>query len=117
MESFEAIRPFDVFSSRCPSREAFERIFSRWGLLVLARLSVGELRFGELHRAIDGISERMLSQTLRTLEDEGLVERREWDEKPPRVDYRLSEAGERISRSIAVVIQDLYAEMERMRRG
>jgi DNA-binding HxlR family transcriptional regulator len=106
-------QPFDVFSTDCPSRQAFDAIFSRWGILTLARLSEEPVRFGELCRAVGGISERMLAQTLKVLEDEGLVERREYDVKPPRVEYRLSESGVRLSRSIGGLIADLYGELER----
>ena len=106
---------FDVFHPNCPSRQAFDQIFSRWGILVLARLSEGPARFGALHRAVGGISERMLSQTLKVLEEEGLVLRQEWDEKPPRVEYSLTESGRRISSSIAGVISQLYGELEARR--
>jgi DNA-binding HxlR family transcriptional regulator len=108
---------FDVFAPQCPSRQAFDHIFSRWGILVLARLTREAMRFGELRRAIGGISEKMLSQTLKTLEAEGLVERAEWDEKPPRVEYRLTPAGERISDSIGSVIRNLYRELARNYSG
>jgi DNA-binding HxlR family transcriptional regulator len=106
-------RPFDIFSTDCPSRQAFDAIFSRWGILTLARLTEEPVRFGELCRAVGGISERMLAQTLKVLEEEGLVERREYDVKPPRVEYRLSESGVRLSQSIGGMIGDLYGELER----
>jgi DNA-binding HxlR family transcriptional regulator len=106
---------FDVFNPNCPSRHAFEQIFSRWGILTLSKLTAQPVRFGVLRRAIGGISERLLSQTLKALEDEGLVHRQEWDEKPPRVEYRLTEAGQRIAAGLAVVIDDLYGELERRR--
>ena len=108
-------RSFDVFASACPSRDAFGQIFSHWGMLVLAKLSSGGMRFGELRRAVDGISERMLSRTLKALEQEGLVHREEWDQKPPRVEYRLTDGGRRISKSIISVIDTLYEEMEERR--
>ncbi len=57
----------------------------------------------------------MLSQTLKVLEQEGLVHRQEWDGKPPRVEYSLTESGQRISRSISLVIEDLYVELEKRR--
>jgi DNA-binding HxlR family transcriptional regulator len=107
---------FDVFDPRCPSRQAFDRIFSRWGILVLSRLTAEPVRFGVLRRAVGGISERMLSLTLKALEDEGLVERQEWDEKPPRVEYRLSAAGVKIAGSLTGVLDGLYEQLE-ARRG
>jgi DNA-binding HxlR family transcriptional regulator len=108
-------RPFDVYSSRCPSRAAFDAIFSRWGILVLGFLSERPSRFGEIRRAVDGISEKMLAQTLKALEDEGLVDRREWDEKPPRVEYTLTDAGKKIANGVRDVLSDLYAVMETRR--
>lgn len=103
---------FDVFDPNCPSRHAFDRIFSRWGILVLSKLSGQPVRFGVLRRSVGGISERMLSLTLRALEDEGLVLRQEWDEKPPRVEYRLSEAGVKIAAGLTGVLQGLYEQLE-----
>jgi len=106
---------YDVFSPDCPSRQAFDQIFSRWGILTLAKLSADPVRFGHLHRTVGGISERMLAQTLKVLEEEQLVHRQEWDEKPPRVEYRLTEAGLRVAKSVEGVIQQLYGELERRR--
>ncbi len=106
-------RPVDVFSTDCPSRQVFDAICSRWGILALARLTEKPVRFGELRRAIGGISERMLAQTLKVLEEEGLVERHEYEVKPPRVEYALSASGARLSRSIVNLLGDLYGELER----
>lgn len=109
-------RPFNVYSSKCPSRAAFDAIFSRWGILVLGMLTDRPSRFGEIRRAIDGISEKMLAQTLKALEDEGLVTRREWDEKPPRVEYALTAAGRTISGDVQGVLKDLYTVMDSRRK-
>lgn len=106
-------RAYDVFQAGCPSRQAFDHVFSRWGILILVKLSGGPTRFGTLYRAIDGISERMLSQTLKALEEEGLVNRQEWDEKPPRVEYTLTEAGRQVSGGMARVIGDFYGVLGR----
>jgi DNA-binding HxlR family transcriptional regulator len=108
---------FDVFAAECPSRAAFDAIFSRWGILVLGALAREPARFGALHRAVGGISEKMLAETLRVLEKEGLVFRREWAEKPPRVEYSLTEAGEKVSRGVRSVIQDLYQALETRERA
>ena len=106
---------FDVFNTGCPSRKVFDQIFSRWGVLVLSKLTDQPVRFGALRRSVGGISERLLSQTLKVLEEEGLVHRDEWDERPPRVEYRLTEAGQKISASLMAVIDQLYGELERRR--
>jgi DNA-binding HxlR family transcriptional regulator len=109
-------RPYDVFSPLCPSRQAFGHVFSRWGILTLARLSTKPVRFGVLRQEVGGISEKMLAQTLKALEEEGLVTRHEWDEKPLRVEYALTEGGTRISRSITKCINELYAELDARHR-
>jgi DNA-binding HxlR family transcriptional regulator len=69
---------------------------AKWSVLVLARLGEGTLRFNELLRQIDGVSRRMLSATLRQLEQDGLVERRVYPRVPARVEYDLSPAGEHL---------------------
>lgn len=112
MDLRESHRPFDVFHPNCPSRQAFETIFSRWGILTLARLTEEPVRFGSLYRSIGGISEKMLAQTLKVLEAEGLVDRQEYEEKPPRVEYRLTTAGRNIAASLEGVIGTLYDELE-----
>lgn len=101
----------NIFAAACPVRQVFDHVFSRWGLLVMARLTLGTARFGSLRRSIGGISEKMLSQTLKILEEEGLVIRREWDEKLPRVEYSLTEKGMRIALGIKALIEDLYREL------
>jgi DNA-binding HxlR family transcriptional regulator len=74
-------------------QSAVEVLSAKWSILVLARLSRGTLRFSELLRAVDGVSRRMLSATLKQLERDGLVERRVYARVPARVEYELSSAG------------------------
>jgi DNA-binding HxlR family transcriptional regulator len=82
----------------CPSRGILEHVTSRWGVLVLAALLDGSHRFSELRRTIGGVSEKMLSQTLRTLERDGFVLREAHPVIPPHVDYSLTELGEEAAR-------------------
>ncbi len=103
---------YDVFAANCPSRGVLEHLFSRWGVLILARLNEGPARFGELKRSVEGISERMLSKSLKILEDEGFLYRKDYGEKLPRVEYGLTEGGSRMAESISRVIEQLYEEME-----
>jgi DNA-binding HxlR family transcriptional regulator len=95
MVSLQALRSerSDVFTHGCPSRVVLDHVTSRWGVLVLAALAAGTLRWGELRREVDGISEKMLASTLKTFEADGLVERTAYPEVPPRVDYRLTPLG------------------------
>jgi DNA-binding HxlR family transcriptional regulator len=82
-----------VLPSECPSRIVLNHITSTWGVLILVALSQSDLRWGELRRAVQGISEKMLAQTLRTLEKDGFVLRTAQATVPPRVDYSLTERG------------------------
>lgn len=77
----------------CPSREVLKHVTSRWGVLVLLVLETRVHRFSELRRAIGGVSERMLAQTLQWLEGDGLVDRFAFDVVPPHVEYRLTPLG------------------------
>jgi DNA-binding HxlR family transcriptional regulator len=77
----------------CPVRDVLDRIGDKWSVLVVALLRDGPMRFNELRRSIDGISQRMLTLTLRGLERDGLVTRTVTPTTPPRVDYELTELG------------------------
>jgi DNA-binding HxlR family transcriptional regulator len=104
-------RPFDVMAGGCPSRAVLEHVTSRWGALTLAALRTEPSRFGELRRCIDGISEKMLSQTLKALEADGLVDRRVQSTLPPHVDYVLTPAGEKVAVAVAGLIGAVYDVM------
>jgi len=90
----------DLMAAACPSREVLKHVTSRWGVLVLLALQGGTHRFSELRRAIGGVSERMLAQTLQWLEGDGLVDRVAFEVVPPHVEYSLTplgrEAAERV---------------------
>ena len=83
-----------VLPASCPSRIVLDHISSRWGVLVLVALAERGQRWGELRRTVEGISEKMLASTLRTLEQDGLVHREAQPTIPPRVDYSLTPLGE-----------------------
>lgn len=82
-----------ISSQECPVCRTADVISGKWTLLVIRDLAVGERRFGELERSLEGISPRTLSLRLRTLEDEGVIERQTYPEVPPRVIYSLTEKG------------------------
>jgi DNA-binding HxlR family transcriptional regulator len=84
----------EVFIEGCPTRVVLDHIMSKWGVLVLLALTDGTHRWGELRREVDGISEKMLASTLRTLEADGLVRRESFPEVPPRVEYSLTPLGD-----------------------
>ncbi|MBP7339196.1 MAG: helix-turn-helix transcriptional regulator [Niveispirillum sp.] len=79
--------------ARCPVRDLLDRIGDRWSILLLTMLSSGPMRFNALARAVPDISKRMLSQTLRTLETDGLIDRKVEPTVPPRVTYSLTDLG------------------------
>ncbi|MGH1565455.1 winged helix-turn-helix transcriptional regulator [Mumia sp. DW29H23] len=85
--------PDGVFPANCPSRVLLDHVTSKWGVLVLVALSEGPQRWSELRRRAQGISEKMLAQTLKTLERDGLVHRDAHPVIPPRVDYSLTPRG------------------------
>ena len=80
----------------CPVREVLSRVGDKWRILVVAVLRDGSMRFNDLRRSIDGISQRMLTLTLRGLERDGLVTRTVTPTTPPRVDYALTRLGRTI---------------------
>lgn len=82
-----------VFPARCPSRVVLDHVTSKWGVLILVALSEGPQRWGELRRRAEGISEKMLAQTLKILERDGFVDRKAHPVIPPRVDYSLTPRG------------------------
>ncbi|NVK33167.1 MAG: helix-turn-helix transcriptional regulator [Rhodobacteraceae bacterium] len=104
----EAFERGHVFSDRCPSRQVLNHITSRWGVLVLLGLVDGTYRFAELRRKINGVSEKMLSQTLQTLEADGFVLRMSYPVVPPHVEYSLTPLG----REAAEKVRDLADWLE-----
>ncbi|WP_086853138.1 winged helix-turn-helix transcriptional regulator [Amycolatopsis kentuckyensis] len=85
--------PLNVLSATCPSRTSLARIANKWTAMVVIALSGGPLRFGDLRAAVEGISGKVLTETLRDLERDGLVERHAYAQVPPRVEYELTALG------------------------
>lgn len=99
----------DLFAAACPSRSVLQHVTSRWGVLLLATLLVeGTQRFSVLRRRIGGVSEKMLSQTLKELEGDGFVQRVVHASVPPQVDYRLTASG----RAVAALVHELVDWIE-----
>ena len=95
----------DAYLSGCPSREVLGSISDKWTMLVLSALADGTLRYGELKQQLDGISPKMLSQTLRRLERNGLVARTQYPTIPPKVTYQLTELGTRLGQLVISIKQ------------
>ncbi|MGX1272591.1 winged helix-turn-helix transcriptional regulator [Streptomyces phaeoluteigriseus] len=104
--------PYDVFAKACPSRGTLEHVTGRWGALTLGALHEGSLRFNELRRRVDGVSEKMLSQTLHALERDGLVHREAQSTNPPRVDYELTPLGHEIAERLLGLIHLVEGRMD-----
>jgi DNA-binding HxlR family transcriptional regulator len=87
------VPPADPYNPNCPTRRILDRIGDRWTVLIIGALGEGDARFSQLRRRIEGISQKMLTQTLRGLERDGLVSRSVYPEVPVRVEYSLTNAG------------------------
>lgn len=104
----------DVFARGCNSRAALQNATGRWGALALAALHEGPYRFSALRRRVDGVSERMLSQTLQTLERDGLVHREVLETIPPKVEYSLTELGADVAAKITALIELLESQVPKI---
>ena len=96
----DRLRRGDVLAAACPSRAVLRHLTSQWGVLILIVLEEGTFRFSTLRRRIDGVSERMLAQTLKALEGDGLVRRVSFDTVPPHVEYLLTDLGAQAARRV-----------------
>ncbi|QEU91557.1 winged helix-turn-helix transcriptional regulator [Streptomyces kanamyceticus] len=103
---------YDVFAKQCPSRTTLEHVTGRWGALTLGALHEGTFRFNELRRRVDGVSEKMLSQTLHALERDGLVRRDAQPTNPPRVDYQLTPLGREIAERLLTLIDFVQSRQD-----
>jgi DNA-binding HxlR family transcriptional regulator len=95
----------DVFERGCPSRPTLEHVTGRWGILAVAALLDGTMRFNALRRRVAGVSEKMLAQTLQALERDGFVHREAQASIPPKVEYSLTPLGEEVGRKLFDLIQ------------
>lgn len=94
---------YDVFQARCPARMVLDRLADKWALLILDRLRSGPLRFNMLRRDIKGLSQKVLSQTLKRLERDGLVSRAVFPTVPVTVEYALTPLGKTLNETVAAL--------------
>src|ERR1700744_2160036 len=99
----ETTPPWNVFDSHCPTRQVLDLIADKWTVLIIRRLADGTLRFAQLRRAVDGISQKVLAKTLGDLERDGIVTRRVYASVPPKVEYALTALG----RSLCSLVADI----------
>ncbi len=105
------------FNASCPSQDILALIGSKWSMLLLCILGDGPVRSGELGRRAGGISQKMLTQTLRELERHGIVHRKDYGEVPPRVEYSLTTLGRSLAqlvRGIEAWVESNYSRMTRV---
>ncbi|MCL8015817.1 helix-turn-helix domain-containing protein [Streptomyces sp. AS02] len=94
---------YDAFLKSCPTNQLLDRISDKWVSLVVAALASGPMRYSDLGRKIAGVSPKMLTQTLRSLERDGLLSRTVTPSVPVRVDYELTALGDNLARLLTAV--------------
>jgi DNA-binding HxlR family transcriptional regulator len=104
----------DLLAPACPSREVLKHLTSRWGVLVLIVLEQRMHRFSELRRAVGGVSERMLAQTLQQLEQDGMVARVAYQVVPPHVEYSLTPLGREAAEKVRVLADWIEMSLPRI---
>lgn len=103
-----------LFAARCPSRQLFQHVTSLWAVLILVTLrDEGRLRFSDLRRRAEGVSEKMLAQTLQTLARDGLIERHARPVVPPHVEYTLTPLGQDIAAHVHALVDCVEGNLMR----
>lgn len=95
----------DAFDPNCPTRLVLDRIGDKWSVLVLLSLAKGSMRFTELRDRVGGVTPKVLTQTLRAMEYDGLLTRKVYAEVPPRVEYTLTDLGHSLHQPVAAIAQ------------
>lgn len=109
----------NAFSVTCPAHKILARMLSKWSGLVVRCLSVRTMRYSDIRRAIGGISQKMLTQTLRELEADGLIDRKVYPVVPPKVEYTLTELGRTLVKPLLALgtwAEEHQAEIEEANR-
>ena len=102
----------NVYDRNCPTRHILDVIADKWTTLIIGLLEAQPMRFSSLQKQIGGISQKMLTQTLRGLERDGLVQRTVYAEVPPRVEYALTSLGQTLCEPINTIIKWSEANIE-----
>lgn len=97
------LQAYNVYEDRCPTRMVLDRLADKWALLILDRLESGPVRFNHLRRDIKGISQKVLSQTLKKLERDGLLSRAVFPTVPVTVEYALTPLGRTLTQTVAAL--------------
>ncbi|HKN55985.1 MAG TPA: helix-turn-helix domain-containing protein [Amycolatopsis sp.] len=113
----EQAEPWDVYLRNCPCRDVLDLVANKWTALVLGVLDRRAHRFGELRRAVEGISQKMLTQNLRSLERDGLVTRTVYPTTPPTVEYALTDMGVDVAAHLIALSSWTQANFARIRQA
>lgn len=113
----ELMQRGELFAEKCPSREVLKHVTSRWGVLLLVALRSGTHRFSDLRRKVNGISEKMLAQTLQWLEGDGFVERISYPVVPPHVEYKLTPLGEEVGEKVEALADWIEVKLPEILAG
>src|SRR6478752_5810038 len=109
---------WNVMSAACPTRQVLGRVADKWTMLVISALSAEEvLRFSELRRRVEGVSQKVLTQTLRGLERDGLITRTVHPTVPVTVEYRLTPLGHSLASAVSVIKAWAYEHIEELERA
>lgn len=104
----------DVYASQCPCRDVLDLLANKWAALAIGAMEDGPLRFGELQRRLQGISPKVLTQTLRRLEDGGFVDREIFPAVPLHVEYSLTDIGRSVSKPLGALRTWVEAHLDQL---
>jgi DNA-binding HxlR family transcriptional regulator len=107
----------NIYAPDCPSRTVLDRISDKWTALIVLVLLDGPLRFGQLRTRVGGVSPKVLSETLRRLERDGIVTRTDHHEMPPRVEYELTTLGHSLEGPIRAITEWAESHMRQITRA
>ena len=102
---------FNVMRDTCPTRQVLDRVANKWTMLVVLALEEGTLRFSQIRGRIEGVTQKMLTQTLRALERDGMITRRVYPTVPVTVEYTLTPLGRSLSEAVGVIRGWAYKNM------
>ena len=102
---------YDVLNPKCPTQQVLDRVASKWTMLVILALTDGPQRYATLQRRVIGVTKKMLTQTLRALERDGLIERRIYETVPIQTEYELTASGRGLGNAVSVIRTWAYNHM------
>ncbi|HYN55407.1 MAG TPA: helix-turn-helix domain-containing protein [Methylotenera sp.] len=104
----------ELLVAECPSRSVLKHVTSQWGVLVLMVLVEGTKRFSEIRKKVNGVSEKMLAQTLQSLETDGFLKRKSFPVVPPHVEYSLTPLGEEVAAHVTALADWIESNLDRV---